>query len=339
LKLLLNFILTTLFIIAFSFTTLYADEIYLKDSKIIKCTVIRITDNNIEYAELNGNPFLILPKNQVSKIIYENGDVYQITDNNEVKQITSQKEKDINTSETKYKFYIILPIYGIGYNSNPDMYKWNKYRAQQYADYLKSADSNYSNCYVDTTDSSNDHLIMNFAFDIRMFFNNNFGIGLDAGFTDTITSRSIEGQSVYNSLAFYTRLQSYYFGISVYYKENIKTTIAFKPYFFLGVGLNEYFMIYEDSVSYGAGDDSHSGPYNNLFDEKYRSNSIGYHGMLGFGFDIYNFTFYSSLFIPYATSSNFKSGDKEMRFANGSKVNGRIAGIILQIGCAVNFGI
>jgi hypothetical protein len=339
LKVFINSFFVTVFIIALFSITSNADELYLKDSKVIKCKIIRITDNNIEYAEQNGNPFLILPKNQVSKIIYENGDVFQITEDNEVKQIATipPKEKKINTSESKYKCYITLPSGGLGYNSNPDIGKWAKYRSQQYVDYLKSADIRYANAY--STSQTNEHSLANLTLEASLFFNNTFGIGIAAGYLYTDADRKIKGQSVLKQLTFNTRFESYYFGISSYYKKPIKTNTALTPYLLLGIGINYYYMIYDNNVTYGSGDDTHKGPYSELFDEKFRGNCIGYHGIAGFGFEFYHFSVFSSFFIPYATASTFKSGDKEMRFANGSKVSGRFAGFVFQIGCAVNFSI
>jgi hypothetical protein len=63
-----------------------ADEIYLKDSKIIKCKIIQINDNNIEYKELDGRPFFTLPKNQVLKIVYENGDFVLIDESSKIEK-------------------------------------------------------------------------------------------------------------------------------------------------------------------------------------------------------------------------------------------------------------
>jgi hypothetical protein len=60
-------------------SVLFADEIYLKDSKVIKCEIIQITDKNIEYKEQGGRPFAAVQKDLVSKLIYSDGKIVQIT--------------------------------------------------------------------------------------------------------------------------------------------------------------------------------------------------------------------------------------------------------------------
>ena len=57
----------------------FADEIYLNDLSIIKGKIIQVTDKNVEYSQEN-KPFLTVPKNQVFKIIYDNGRIDQIAD-------------------------------------------------------------------------------------------------------------------------------------------------------------------------------------------------------------------------------------------------------------------
>jgi hypothetical protein len=68
---------------------LYADEIYLKDSNIIKCEIIRITDKYIEYysQEKGGRPFFTIEKDLVSKVIYENGLVLETAGSNKYDKI------------------------------------------------------------------------------------------------------------------------------------------------------------------------------------------------------------------------------------------------------------
>jgi hypothetical protein len=57
----------------------FADEIYLNDLSIIKGKIIQVTDINVEYSQEN-KPFITVPKNQVYKIIYDNGRIDQIAD-------------------------------------------------------------------------------------------------------------------------------------------------------------------------------------------------------------------------------------------------------------------
>jgi RNase P/RNase MRP subunit p29 len=56
-----------------------ADEIYLNDLKIIKGKIIQVTDKNVEYSQ-EGKPFLIVPRDQVFKIKYDNGEIVQIAE-------------------------------------------------------------------------------------------------------------------------------------------------------------------------------------------------------------------------------------------------------------------
>ncbi|MFH0975038.1 MAG: hypothetical protein V1874_04560 [Spirochaetota bacterium] len=68
----------------------YADEIYMNDLSILKGKVIQVTDKNVEYSQ-EGKPFLIVPRDQVFKIKYDNGQVAQIA---QVKSIDKLFLKD-----------------------------------------------------------------------------------------------------------------------------------------------------------------------------------------------------------------------------------------------------
>jgi hypothetical protein len=76
-----NILFSMLFILIFC-ASLYADEIYSKDNKIIKCRIIRVTDKNIEYSETDGKAFLIMPRDSAVKIVYENGETFKINEEN-----------------------------------------------------------------------------------------------------------------------------------------------------------------------------------------------------------------------------------------------------------------
>jgi hypothetical protein len=69
----------TILIIAAFYGVSSADEIYLNDLKIIKGKIIQVTDKNVEYSQ-EGKPFLIVPRDQVFKIKYDNGQVVQIAE-------------------------------------------------------------------------------------------------------------------------------------------------------------------------------------------------------------------------------------------------------------------
>jgi hypothetical protein len=70
----------SIFIIFFSISVLFADQIILKDASAIEGKILQITDKNIEYKQENGHPFLIISKDLVLKIKYDNGDILEITE-------------------------------------------------------------------------------------------------------------------------------------------------------------------------------------------------------------------------------------------------------------------
>lgn len=70
-----------IFIVSFIFlfsVSLSADQIYLKDSTIIDCRIIQVTDTRVEYDPEGDIPFLTVGKDRVIKIIYDNGDTAEI---------------------------------------------------------------------------------------------------------------------------------------------------------------------------------------------------------------------------------------------------------------------
>jgi hypothetical protein len=67
-----------LLIVIFGATHVYADEIYLKDKRIIKGKVLKITAENIEYDPEGGIPFAIVKRDKVHKIIYNNNNSKKI---------------------------------------------------------------------------------------------------------------------------------------------------------------------------------------------------------------------------------------------------------------------
>jgi hypothetical protein len=117
LKSIIHTFLIILFLMSFFYTALYADEIYLKDSKIIKCKIIQITDNTIEYREQDGKPFLTLPKSLALKVVYENGDFVLINENNINEEKTDNEKPIQNTiAGNMYKSSFGIFLFGsIGY--------------------------------------------------------------------------------------------------------------------------------------------------------------------------------------------------------------------------------
>jgi hypothetical protein len=69
----------TLLILTGFYGLLFADEIYMNDLRVIKGKIIQVTDNNVEFSQ-EGKPLLIVPRDQVFKIKYDNGQVVQIAD-------------------------------------------------------------------------------------------------------------------------------------------------------------------------------------------------------------------------------------------------------------------
>jgi hypothetical protein len=72
--------LFSIMILSSASSVLFADEIYSKDSGIIKCEIIQITNENIEYRQ-EGKPFLTIPVNLVLKIVYANGNTVRMDSN------------------------------------------------------------------------------------------------------------------------------------------------------------------------------------------------------------------------------------------------------------------
>ena len=77
--------LTGIFLLLSS--VIFADEIRLKDSSVIRCEIIQVTDNNIEYREPGGRPFLTVSRDLVREIVYDDGRTEQITQNKKYDKI------------------------------------------------------------------------------------------------------------------------------------------------------------------------------------------------------------------------------------------------------------
>jgi hypothetical protein len=69
-----NVFIIIIFILIFtSLTDLFADEIRLKGGIIIKCKIILVTPEFIEYDPEGSRTFDMIPRNQVIEIIYDDG--------------------------------------------------------------------------------------------------------------------------------------------------------------------------------------------------------------------------------------------------------------------------
>ncbi len=62
----------------------FADEIYLNDGSVVKGKILRVTEKNIEYDPDGDRPFAIFPNGQISKIVYDDGKVMQISFQDEI---------------------------------------------------------------------------------------------------------------------------------------------------------------------------------------------------------------------------------------------------------------
>lgn len=100
------------FIFCFSGVWLFADEIYLKDSKVIKGKILNVTEKNIEYSEEKGKPFLVIPRDKVSKIKYDNGEIVQIPEEKRIDKIFLKDGSIIEAGEVQItpEAIIYIPV-------------------------------------------------------------------------------------------------------------------------------------------------------------------------------------------------------------------------------------
>ncbi|MBN2041666.1 MAG: hypothetical protein JW864_16640 [Spirochaetes bacterium] len=75
----MKFILSSVFFTFIFSSALFADEIFLKDGNVIKCEIIQITDDSVEYREIDSKRFLTVERNLVHKINYDDGSVKQLS--------------------------------------------------------------------------------------------------------------------------------------------------------------------------------------------------------------------------------------------------------------------
>jgi DnaJ-class molecular chaperone len=69
------------------------DTIVKSDATTIKCKILKVTDDNIEYKPKGNKPFLMISRNDVESIIYSDGSVVLI----------KNQKKDNNTQEINLK--------------------------------------------------------------------------------------------------------------------------------------------------------------------------------------------------------------------------------------------
>lgn len=99
-----------IFIFCFSNACLFADEIYLKDSKVIKGKILNVTEKNIEYSEEKGKPFLVIPRDKVAKIKYDNGEIVQIPEEKRIDKIFLKDGSIIEAGEVQITAEAIIYI-------------------------------------------------------------------------------------------------------------------------------------------------------------------------------------------------------------------------------------
>ncbi len=71
------YIITFIFLSSMS---LAADQIYLRDSKIINCKILQVTNTRVEYDPEGDIPFLAVNRDNVEKIVYDNGTAVKINE-------------------------------------------------------------------------------------------------------------------------------------------------------------------------------------------------------------------------------------------------------------------
>ncbi|MBN2402430.1 MAG: hypothetical protein JXN64_08510 [Spirochaetes bacterium] len=75
----MRIIFSILVFLCFFYGISFADEIYMNDLSVIRGKIIQVTDKNVEYSQ-EGKPFLIVPREHVFRIKYDDGQVVQIAD-------------------------------------------------------------------------------------------------------------------------------------------------------------------------------------------------------------------------------------------------------------------
>jgi RNase P/RNase MRP subunit p29 len=100
-------ILFSLLIITAIYSFSSADEIYLNDLSIIKGKIIQVTDKNVEYSQ-EGKPLLIVPRDKVFKIKYDNGQVVQIAEIKGTDKIYLKDNSVIEGTITKVTADVIM---------------------------------------------------------------------------------------------------------------------------------------------------------------------------------------------------------------------------------------
>lgn len=89
------------FLLLFIINNIYADEIHLKSGILINGKILRVTAEFIEYDPAGNRPFDMIPRDQVEKIVYDDGSFVNFNENKSPKtekamvQDDKSDEKDI----------------------------------------------------------------------------------------------------------------------------------------------------------------------------------------------------------------------------------------------------
>lgn len=104
--------------------SIFADEIHLLDGKVVKGKIIQITGSNVEYSEESGKPFNIIKRDQVFKIVYDDGSSVVLFNRDEKKETAAHKSENNDDNKrkgkTKDSWYI-----GFGLGSGNAVWKVN----------------------------------------------------------------------------------------------------------------------------------------------------------------------------------------------------------------------
>ncbi len=98
-----RFFIAFIFLTGFAFP-LTADEIYMKDQTVVNGAVLRVTDSSIEYDPDGDIPFLVIERDKVEKIVYDNGSVVNFTGAPATIPKRTEPDTDDENSETSKNF-------------------------------------------------------------------------------------------------------------------------------------------------------------------------------------------------------------------------------------------
>ena len=190
-------------LLAVSYAALYADEIHLKDSGVINCKIIQVTDADVEYRELNGKPYLSVSKDLVLKIVYDNGAVVQIAEN-DIPDNTATDEFVENQVQAKKTWNMTDSMFGINLFGGAGI-PWGKLLDTEHD--LSSVTATYTNGHTET--GRPEHYIFYYGLngDIYLYTGETIKAGLRAKFLKGIIEQEISlGGGEYESKQYYATL-------------------------------------------------------------------------------------------------------------------------------------